>query len=326
MRIGTNPEKEKFQKIQYKLHRVIIPVYIPNDSHDYFKNLDIVFYASINSLLKTIDAKQTNITIINNNSTKEVTEFIDNLLCKGLIDKHVKYHWNYGKVYSILQEARASYEDFITIADADVFFFNDWQNQVHRVFNEFNKVGVVGLTPDPHMAFYCNSSLIFSKFLAIKKGKIVDNYDLELFEEGINNKYFFVNNNNNWKNKQYYLEKSDLKVVIGASHFASTYRKEVFNKLKIDKPIFVFPGGELNFLDLPIDKLGFYRVSLSRAYAYHMGNSFKQELMNYKTESSNIRCFNNKKNNFFLSNLGLLYSFKTMFARTVKFCFTQIIK
>jgi DNA-binding transcriptional regulator GbsR (MarR family) len=278
MRTGINPEKEKFVKLQYKLHRVIIPVYIPDDKNDYFKNLDKVFYSNINSLLKTIDVNQTNITIINNNSKQDITDYIDQLLQDKLIDKHVKHCTNYGKVYSILSEARGSYEDYITIADADVFFFNNWQNNVQTVFENFKSVGVVGLSPDPHMAFYCNNSLWFDSFFKIKKGCVINEKELELFEKGINKKDFFVTKKNNWKQKHYFIENQGLKVIVGASHFASTYKQELFMKLPFKKPIYVFPGGELTFIDTPIDKLGYHRISLPKAFVYHMGNTvYKNE-------------------------------------------------
>lgn len=287
MRIGVNPEKIKKTKILYKIHRVIIPVFIP-EKDLYFENSFEVLKKCLKSLLKTIDADKTNITIINNNSKVEVKEFLLELIKLKKIDKYVETSVNYGKVYSILAEARASFEPFITISDSDVFFFNDWQNSVHKVFETYTNVGVVGLTPDPHMAFYCNNSLIFDKWFIFKKGKIVNDSDLELFEKGIGNNNFFINKNDNWKKKQYYLEKNKLKVVVGASHFASTYRRELFNKIPFSKPIYVFPGGELKFLDAPIDKLGYYRVSLNKAKVYHIGNVDKGEFNDYEFDSKLI--------------------------------------
>ena len=126
MRVGINPEKKKKEKIIYKQHRIIIPVYIPDSEDDYFKNSEKVFYLSINSLLRTIDKSETNITIINNNCKKEVADYIKSLFEKKEIEKLVNYSVNYGKVYSVLQEAKAAYEPFITIADADVLFFDNW--------------------------------------------------------------------------------------------------------------------------------------------------------------------------------------------------------
>lgn len=273
MRIGTNPEKKKSKKLEYKLHRIIVPVFIPETSHEYYKEAVVVFKTCINSLLKTVDLEKTAITIINNNSNHEVDVVIEYFYQKKLIDKYIRNSENKGKVYSILQEARASYEEYITIADADVFFFNNWQPAVYEVFRAFSNVGVVGLTPDPHMAFYCNNSLWFCSFLSIKRGNVVATEELELFEKGINKKDFFVTKKYNWKKKQYFLEKDKTKVIVGASHFASTYRKSMFEKLPFKRPLHVFPGGELNFLDTPIDKLGYHRVSLNKAFVYHMGNT-----------------------------------------------------
>lgn len=315
MRIGVNPEKIKKTKISYKNHRVIIPVFIP-DNDSYFDNSLEILKKCIKSLLKTVDVENTNITIINNNSKVEVKEFLLELVKLKKIDKYIESTVNYGKVYSVLAEARASYEPFITIVDSDVHFFNNWQNSVNEVFEKFKNVGVVGLTPDPHMAFYCNNSLIFDKLFRIKKGKIVDNYDLELFEKGIGNNQFFSNKNNNWKEKQYYLEKNKLKVVIGASHFASTYRKELFNKIPCSNPIYVFPGGELTFLDTPIDKLGYYRVSLNKAKVYHIGNVDMGEFDTINLENNKIRKLN-IQNNYIHSKIP--YFIKKYLVRCVLF-------
>lgn len=279
MRIGINPEKIKKEKIIYKQHRVIIPVYIPDSEDLYFKNLEEVFYLSINSLLKTIDKSQTNITIINSNSKSEIGAYIQSLLDKNKIDKYVHYTINYGKVYSVLQESKAAFEPFITIADADVFFFSNWQNKVLKVFGSFANVGVVGLTPDPHMAFYCNASFWSSSLFSVRKGKVVKDFDLELFERGINKKDFFITNKYNWKESQYYIRNKDCTAIVGASHFASTYQKQVFDSLPFAPPIYVFPGGELNYLDIPIDKLGYSRLSVDTAMVYHLGNTVNSDFI-----------------------------------------------
>lgn len=113
MRIGENPEKQKSKKLSYKLFRVIIPVYIPNEESEYFKNAFFVFKKSIYSLLSTIDLENTNITIINNNCNAETTDFINPLLDSKDIDRHVHCKENYGKIQTILQEARGCCEDYI---------------------------------------------------------------------------------------------------------------------------------------------------------------------------------------------------------------------
>lgn len=315
MRIGINPEKEKLKKLKYRPFRVIIPIYIPEDNSGYFKNSFAVFEKAIYSLLNTIDTEKTNITIINNNCNKEVTDYINLLVSNKEIDRHVNCKENYGKMYTVLQEARGCYEDYIAIVDSDVFFFTDWQNEALSIFQNFKNVGVVGLTPDPNTAFYCNNSLFASEFLAVKKGKVVEDCELELFEEGINKRDFFVTQSKNWKQMQFYLEKNKVKAVIGAGHYASVYRKEIFKDLPFEKPIFVFPGGELGFLDLPIDKLGYYRVSLLKAAVYHLGNSLPDWISEKKIYRSQL------KENFKKSKkikVLIPYKLKCLFVRVLR--------
>lgn len=315
MRIGSNPEKEKARKLSYKRHRVIIPVYIPDDNHEYFENAVEVFQKCMHSLLQTIDSDKTAITVINNSSKKEITDIIQKLLYQKQIDKQVHYSENKGKVYAVLQEARSCYEEFVTICDADVFFYPNWQNEVINIFKTFKDIGVVGITPDANLAFYCNNSLFTNRFLSVKQGKVVEDKDFELFEEGINKPGFFISKNKNWKQKQYYLEKDNVQAVIGAAHFASTYRSELFRKLPFQKPIFVFPGGEKSFIDEPIDVLGYGRVSLTKAYAYHLGNSIPQWLMSEQNCISVLKDFEMQEKSVVTI---LPYSVKTFFVRIIK--------
>jgi len=278
MRIGQNPEKNKQEKIIYGMHRIIIPVYIPDSNEEYFSNLFEVFKTAINSIFRTINQDKTLITVLNNNCKEVVTSFIDELLGKNLIDKHVKFNKNYGKVYAVLSESKATYEDLITVVDADVFFFNNWENEVMNVFNSFKKVGVVGLSPSPHLHNYCNFSSAFFNFRRTRKGKVVENEELKLFEEGINNFYFF----DSYREKQTFIEFNSLKVCLGAGHFAATYRGDLLRSIDFEKPEYVFKDGyEEKVLDSKIDKIGYFRVSLVKAHVYHLGNTLPEWVTNY---------------------------------------------
>lgn len=299
MRIGENPEKNRLTKILYKKHRVIIPVYIPDDEETYFNELFSVFKESINSLLKTTSSKNTLITIINNNCKEEVTIFIDKLLSNKKIDKHVKLSVNYGKVYTILSEARASYEDYITIADADVFYFSNWESEVFNVFKAFGKAGVVAPLPAPQGALHNNVSLFGNFFNKPKRANVVDTNSFELFEKGTNNPKIFNNKMYKWKEKQYFLEKDGVKACVGSGHFIATY-KNVFKYFPSKKPKFVFrQGDEDEFLDSQFDKLGYYRLSTVKAYAYHLGNTIPNWVKEYKFKKENLNSLrpNALKNN-----------------------------
>ena len=125
MRKGVNPEKLKNEKNHQYKHRVIMPVYIPNTEEEYYKQSVEVFRFSLRSLIETINPETTAITIIDNNSIKEVNDIIN--LNLEYIDKKVSYSDNKGKVYAVLNEMRSCYEPFVTCTDADVLFLRGWE-------------------------------------------------------------------------------------------------------------------------------------------------------------------------------------------------------
>ena len=273
MRKGVNPEKLKGEKnIQY-WHRIIIPVYIPNIEEEYYRESLTVLDYCLNSVVQTINPKTTAITLINNNSTSLIDEVI--IKYKQHIDKYILYNENKGKVYAAYSEAIASFEPYITIADADILFFSGWENAVFEVFNAFKKAGVVAPVPSQSLAFNYNNSIFFNKYLLnqIKYEKLVSDEDCELFLKGIGNKSSLNRDNReySWKEKQYFV-KNNIVAVLGSGHYIATYRKEIF-KNKQAFPIEKFVNGfEDSYFDKPADSFGWYRLSTAKAYAYHIGN------------------------------------------------------
>ncbi|MFN0729541.1 hypothetical protein [Polaribacter gochangensis] len=292
MRLGVNPEKNKGSQIKYKTHRIIIPVFIPESDDEYYKNLFDVFKCSVNSLIKTTDKESTVITIINNACKVEVTNYIDELYLSKAIDKHVKYIENLGKLYSVLSEVKGTFEELITIADADVLYFSNWQSETIKVFNTFKNVGVVAPLPTPQVAFYNNVTLFSNIFLKKKKGKVITNKSLNLFDQSVGNN-ISISNKKEWFASQYFLEKDNLKVCIGAGHFVASYKGDVLRKLPFKKPTDIFKKGyELEYIDKPIDVMGYYRVSLISTYVYHLGNTIPDWVKEHSFEllkSSNLK-------------------------------------
>ena len=291
MRKGVNPEKDKTEKNLVKFHRIIIPVYIPNLTEEYYTESLQVFESCIESLIKTINYKTTAITVVNNCSHTELTNRINNYLDKGQIEKHVQYHENRGKVYAVLSEAKASYEAFITIVDADVLFFSGWERSIFEVFKNFPKAGVVSPLPSQNLALYKNNSIFYDHFLQgrIKYGKIVNDKDCDLFLKGMGNSALLKRNKHkySWKERQYYIKKK-IPAVIGAGHFVATYRKEIFNNIN-SFPEWKFKNGfEEEFLDEPADQLGWYRLSTVGTYAYHIGNKMDKVVRNHKFEENKL--------------------------------------
>lgn len=279
MRKGVNPEKYKNEQNQVYYHRVIIPVYIPNTVDDYYSKSIQVFDFCLNSLSRTINLSTTAITIINNNSCDGVNEIV--LKYQSIIDKYVCYRNNKGKVYTVYSEAKSAYEPFITIADADVFFFTGWEREVFSIFNTFKKAGVVSPLPLPNMALYNNASVFFDSYfrLNLKYDKVIADKDFDMYLLGMGNHSLLKRTKHkyNWREKHYYLD-AQPKAIIGAGHFVATYKKEIF-KTNLPFPEMKFKKGyEELYLDNPSDRLGWYRLSTVKTFAFHMGGEVENFL------------------------------------------------
>lgn len=317
MRTKNNPEKEKLNKISYVDHRIIIPLYIPSSEDEYFKGLFKVFKLSIESLLKTINLNTTKITVINNDCKKEVTDYIQQLLESKVIDKHIILSKNYGKVYPILKELKSLSEPYVTVADADVYYFNGWINETTKIFNSFKKVGVVCPLPTIKFSSYNNNSLFSDKIFSIKRGKILSRETLECVIRGIEDNDITKKINKAQFQNQYYIENKNVKACVGAGHFISTYKSEIFRKINDYKVTYVFKGGDENLsIDKPIDKLGYYRVSTSNFYVYHMGNVLDDWILKMNEKISLLPSENYTFNSYKIKKqIPFIYKIKSLISR-----------
>lgn len=284
MRIGENPLKSNIQNLKHKQHRIILPFWIPNIEEDYFKQQPEVLRRCLASLTATIDPETTNITLINNHSCRPAAEVAESFVAKGLIDKYVVRSENRGKLEPILAEARAASEDYITIADADFLFFEGWEFAVARIFDDFPKAGVVTCYPCPNLAFKHNTQWVVKAPWRI--GKVVPDEEMHLVDKGLGHApgqgiYTGkgVRKKAPWSHKQYFLQKGEHKVCLGAVHALATMKRDIFQQLPFQKIPFVFKNGyEETYLDYFSDRMGYFRLCTTHCYAYHMGNTLPMDL------------------------------------------------
>lgn len=273
MRVGSNPEKFNKEITNEIYHRVIIPVYIPN-FEGYFEDAFTIFRLNIESLLLTIHDK-TRITIYNNNCCKKVKDYIDELY--GLydpIDQVFHSKENVGKINAILSGVKGNTEKLITIADSDVFFKHDWQENVEAVFKNFQDAGMVSPVPSSiaYKLFTANNwySGVFGPS-RIRFDDVLEPNEMKMFETSLGGKvklYAPIH-----LKKYLTITGNQAKAVMGSGHFVATLRRDVFD-LGSNTPAFIkIQGGvENKFIDKPNEDLGFLRLSTMRNYAYHLGN------------------------------------------------------
>lgn len=285
MRIGTNPEKGKETLLVHKRHRIIIPFWIPNVTDPYFKNQPTVLFHCLRSLIASIDSSQTNITLINNHSCEEASSVANDFVANGLIDKYVVRAENRGKLENVLAEARASFEDYITICDADFLFFEGWEDAVIRVFKTFQNAGVVTCYPCPNLAFNYNSAWVLGSRWHL--GNVIPRDELALVERGLgatrdNSIYSGLGPRRRfrWSDKQYHLNRKGVIALPGAVHALATMKRDIIDHLPKRKIEVVFRNGyEQQHLDYFSERMGYVRLSTPKCWAYHMGNTIPDDLI-----------------------------------------------
>lgn len=288
MRVGRNPERQLNKKNKSYKHRIIVVYYIPDLHSDYFKESDLVLDKCLCTLINSINTEQTAITLINNNSCKE-SDWVYKKY-QNQIDKYVFYNENKGKVYAVINEVRGIFEDFVTITDSDILFFNGWEKAVFDIFRNIPNAGAVSPCPLPYYTFYFNQSVfgLNSAKLNIGYGSILDNIDIDLYSKGTSLPHIEQRDGfkHNWRSKQFYIKKP-FKAILGSFHVVTTYRTEQF------RGIYNFPEMKFNdfyerdFMDCLSDEYGWYKLSTTSTHAYHTGNRLDDTYEHFKHKLSN---------------------------------------
>ncbi|TRX41249.1 glycosyltransferase [Flavobacterium restrictum] len=312
MREGYNPNKDKNIHKTDCFHQVIIPVYIPNQE-GYFKDSFKILDYCLQSLFKT-SHQHTYFTIVNNGSCTEVITYLDTLLQQKKIHELI-HTTNIGKLNAVLKGIVGQRFQLVTITDADVLFLNNWQKKTYEVFEAFPKAGAVCPTPSSKSFNDKTYNILFEKLFSknLYFTDVLDQDALRAFAHSIGNDNFY---------KKAHLQKylvvanGKVKAVVGAGHFVTTYRFEVFKKITVTYSEFALGGLSENLLlDNPVVKNGLWRLSTQANCAYHLGNvleswmsevmdtieyDLKMPLFNFPKEiKSENKCFLWIKNDLF---------------------------
>ena len=272
MRIGVNPEKGK--KINHQVyHKVIVPIYIPN-LEGYFKDGLKITQLCIDSLISSKHSKAI-LTVVNNNSCLEVRNYLNQRFEEGGIDELVHHKRNLGKIDAVLPIAKSSYENLVTITDGDVLFEPGWMQAVEDVYKVFPESGMVSPVPlSTHYMMFTSSTILKSIFTGRLKirSNLVDHSKMMLFAESIGRGDIFFNKKFR-KTHALSVKRANFFAVVGCGHFVATYRKDIFSfSPKKATGLLYATEADRDYLDVPVDKAGFWRLATTVNYAYHMGN------------------------------------------------------
>lgn len=270
MRAGKNISKDKIIDVKVVAHRVIIPLYIPEEQN-YYQDAFNIFLMCLSSISST-SLSPIKVSVISNGSCNSVNSKLFELHTSGKIDELIIEKESIGKINSILKALRTVEERLVTITDADVLFLNNWERKILEVFNAFPNAGMVSPVPMYRTQFRHTSNIWFDYFFKDSlKFKPVKNPDaLEMFAKSIGWSYL----SDKLKDVIATVSSKDgVIAVVGNSHFVGTYKKEVFNALPKYSSKYKLGGtSEANYLDIPVLKMGGYRLATNDNFAYHMGN------------------------------------------------------
>ena len=297
MRKGKNLSKDILVPVSDSNHRIIIPLYIPQED-GYYKDAFTIFTYCLTSIHKT-SFSNIKISVISNGSCNSVNTKLFQLQEEKYIDELIIEKENIGKVNSILKALRTAEERLITITDADVLFDNNWEKEVLEVFNAFPKAGSVSPVPVFRNHFRLTSNIWFDNLFSqkLKFRPVKDPESMTLFANSIGWPWLDIKYKDviaTLKNKQ------DAIAVLGSSHFVCTYKKEVFSKMPKSNSIYKLGGdSEYLYTDLPVLKMGGYRLATYGNYAFHLGNVLEdwmiQKMHTLKVENKEAKVFKDLK-------------------------------
>ena len=269
MRTGENPSKTSPRLGGYAHHRIIIPVYIPG-LEGYFERSLEVLKLCLESLRLTAVGKAS-VSLVSNGSAPEVIRELECQRKAGWIDQLIVNGTNRGKVDAAVSVARGSFEPLITVADCDVMFKPGWIETIEGLFRTFPECGFACPFPNPNNPLRYTSATVLGGFVKgeLARARVIPAEDLDAFSHSVGNPDFFKAKR---RNMQVILTRDGQTAVVGGRHFVFTMRREVLAGMpRVPALSAISPESDKNWFDLPPDRLGFWRLSPSRAYVYHLG-------------------------------------------------------
>ena len=271
MREGTCPARDAPKLPEYPRHRVILPVYIPNLEGYFARSLEVL-RLSLESLRLTT-AGRAEITVVSNGSAPEVLRELEERYHEGGIDQLLLNRSNRGKVDSVISVARGCFEPLITISDCDVLFQPGWLEAIEATFRHFPECGFASPFPNPVMCWRHTSATLLAGLVRGELGsaKVVPDEDMDAFARSVGVPDFFKPKH---RASQVVLRRNGATAVVGAGHFVFTLRREALRGMPRGPALTaISPESDERWLDLPPDRLGYWRLAPPRGYVFHIGNT-----------------------------------------------------
>jgi glycosyltransferase involved in cell wall biosynthesis len=277
MRIGTNPVKVKKPTLSPpKPVTVVIITYIPYLS-GYFQDSLEVLNLALRSIWENTE-EPFDLMVFDNGSCSEVREYLLTQNERNKIQYLILSNENVGIPGAWNVAFKAAPGKFVAFADYDIYFFPGWLKAHLNIFENFPNVGMVTGTPIRPPIEFSSKTLEWAenhKEVDINRGI------LQSWEDYLTHTKSLGMSEN--ESRETYQTGEDIlinyrekEVFIGAGHFQFVAYKDVLEKVT-PFPNTIAMGNE-RLLDQRINELGLLRLTLTRKFVQHLGNSPDKDL------------------------------------------------
>lgn len=310
MRIGRNPYLHKELTLEKKILDVVSVVFIPQLSGYFLHSLEILKY-SLESLGRHTDV-DFNLVVFDNNSCKEVRDYLVSLQESGRIHILILSGSNVGKVGALNRLIPITTCEYVGYFDSDVFFHPGWFPASKSVLDKIPGAGMVtGISERLQNQFFNKKSYALVKkdnTVNISEGDFLSQEDHEKVAEGLGTPLGeYLKSVSQLRDIKLNVE--GCSAYLGAKHFQFLSKKVILEKIiplqedvamgklkKIDKHDMenVALTGDFQ-IDSRIDGLGLLRLSTTKTVVEHIGNSITPRMAALVMEYLGIEPKSSKK-------------------------------
>jgi glycosyltransferase involved in cell wall biosynthesis len=279
MRIGRNPARKAKRIQQHAEVTLATVVYIPFLSGYYEESLDVLKLC-LGSLREHSDAPY-ELLVFDNGSCSEVRSFLAEELQEGRIDYLILSKENLGKAGAWNIMFPAAPGQIIGFCDSDIFFEPGWLSAHLRILRAFPNVGMVtGLPIRQQVNVFTERGLKKAEQhsdIMIERGDFITEGAMAAYCVGVD-RNFVEYQHGVADMKDMRLTIGDTSALLGACHFQFIAYKSVLTSFVPFSAKILLDGsdkvaGSESELDRKIEDGEFLRLSTSKVYVHHLGNT-----------------------------------------------------
>ncbi len=272
MRIGSNPVKIKKPSLSPpELVTVVIITHIPYLSGYFQYSLDVL-KLTLNSIWENTE-EPFDLMVFDNGSCGKVREYLTSQNDSKKIQYLILSNNNVGIPGAWNISFKAAPGKYVAFSDYDIYYFPGWLKAHLKIFESFPKVGMVTGTPIRPPIKYSSSTLewaVDQKGVDIKRGVFQSWEDYWTHTKSLGMS-IEESQESYKKGEDILINFRENEVYIGAGHFQFIAYKDVLEKVT-PFPNTIAMGNE-RLLDQRINDLGLLRLSLTRKFVQHLGNT-----------------------------------------------------